>query len=345
MEKTEFRKEIAMALRVLVVALLGIAISCSDSPPSIHDDASSANTDAAMASFPIGTYRNCASGAFGPNPNVLMNTVGFESLLKLEQSGTTLTATHVRQSGITQSLVFSKTTSTSATLASSGQVIPGFSALCVLGLTPDKQRLHPALMKVSFGTLTYTAGTIFIHLNGVMQADAGSCGPQSSPKRYWIQCGDRQNGALPKVDVDVLPSAPQFPVGKYSCNSQIAAHGQGNGLNHYASGGGAGALTLTQANAQVSAQYAGSSVVGTLRMVATSSTTAHVDTDQTLTVPCTASADGTGVPSQTAETLPITAGAFTVDNLTLSLSFAGTMMETSSCPGVRIAGTVICARQ
>src|SRR5262245_22496748 len=99
-------------------------------------------------SFPIGTYTNCARGAGtrGPSPNAFLNAAGFESgsVLTLAQSGTTVQATYVDWNGLTQSASFSTTTVTSATLAPAGQVIPGFTSICVMGVGVSNETFHPA---------------------------------------------------------------------------------------------------------------------------------------------------------------------------------------------------------
>src|SRR5262245_31908186 len=75
------------------------------------------------ATFPIGTYTNCAQGVRNPSGNVFLNAAGFESgaVLTLAQTGNTVQSRYIDQSGITQSVSFSTTTGTSATLAQAGQ--------------------------------------------------------------------------------------------------------------------------------------------------------------------------------------------------------------------------------
>src|SRR5260370_10058140 len=88
---------------------------------------------AGAAGFPIGTYTSCAQGAHNPSGNEFLKVAGFQdgARLTLAQSGTTVTSTYVNQDGLTQSLSFSTTTDTLATIARTGQVIPGFTSLCV----------------------------------------------------------------------------------------------------------------------------------------------------------------------------------------------------------------------
>src|SRR6185295_1707776 len=82
--------------------------------------------------FPVGMYTRCAQGVYNPSGNAFVNAAGFESsaMLTLAQSETDVVSMYVDQNGTTQSLGFSATSSTSATLAGNGQVIPGFTSLC-----------------------------------------------------------------------------------------------------------------------------------------------------------------------------------------------------------------------
>jgi hypothetical protein len=292
-------------------------------------------------SFPIGTYTNCARGARNPSGNVFLNAAGFEpgGVLTLAQSGTTVTATHVDQNGVTQSVSFSPTTGTSAALTEAGQVIPGFTGLCVMG--PGNERAYPASMTTRAGALIYDAGMIFISLTGGLQSDAGSCGSLSAPEAsFWLICEDRQGGAPPSIDGGSAPAAP-LPAGQYACKSQVEARAQVGGIDMFVAGGGSGTLTLTQDGTNVSAQYAGDpSLAGTLTLGMTTSTTASADAGQALMAPCTVPAS---TAMQTPAPLPIAAGALAVSESTLFLSFAGTMTDSSSCPGAQVAGSVICS--
>ena len=116
-------------------------------------------------------------------------------------------------------------------------------------------------------------------------------------------------------------------------------------MSDNASSGGNGTLTLTQTGAEVTAVYSGDpSVAGTLRLVATTATTAGAEANQSLTAPCTVpiSIGPEGGPSPTPVTLPIGAGSLAVAGSTLFLSFTGTMDASSSCPGALFAASLIC---
>ncbi|WP_437587875.1 hypothetical protein [Sorangium sp. So ce1000] len=328
---------IATTLVALVVTGCGDRSSLSDSsggPPA---------PDSGAIDFPIGTYMNCAQGMHNPDGNIFPNIAGFESgaVLTLAQSGRTVMATYVDQNGVTEAFSFSATTSTSATLAQPGQVIPGFVGLCVMG--PGSERRYPARMTVTAGALTYDAGTVFVTVTGGLEADAGSCGTESLPAAsFWILCKDRQGGAL-AVDAVEAPVV-QLPVGQYACGSQVATYDHVNGMNRYVTGGGSGTLTLAEDGGKVTAQYSGdSSLAGTLRLVPTTSTTARAEAGQSLMTPCMVPV-GMGGPSQTPEALPIAAGSLALNDSTLFIAFAGTMAASSSCPGAQVAGSVLCSK-
>jgi hypothetical protein len=317
----------------ITLLALGVA-SCRAAPLPEH------HAPPGTASFPIGTYTNCARGARNPSGNLFLNVAGFETggVLTLAQSGTTVAATYVDQSGVTQSVSFSTTTGTSATLTQAGQVIPGFTSLCVMG--PRNETAYPASMTTRAGALVYNAGMVFITLTGGLQSDAGSCGTLSAPEAsFWLICEDRQGGAVPSTDAGAPPVTP-LPAGQYSCSSQVETRAQIDGINHFVAGGGSGTLTLAQDGARVSAQYVGDpSLAGTLSLGVTTSTTANAEAGQTLMAPCTVPA-GT---QKTPEPLSISAGALAISESTLFLSFAGTIAASSSCPGAQVAGSVICS--
>jgi len=293
------------------------------------------------AGFPTGTYTSCAQGAHNPSGNNFLRAAGFQdgARLTVAQSGATVTSTYVDQNGLAQSLTFSTTTDTLATIARKGQVIPGFKSFCVLGRGSGAG--YPASMTVTAGALAYEAGTMFLTLTGDLRSDAGACGALSqSEASFWVGCENRQGGAVHAVGAEPAPVA-KLPAGRYSCRTQIETLDHFNGQNLYAAGGATGALTLTEDGAKVTAQYSGdTSLAGTLRFKAKTSTTASAETGQTLTAPCM----GTGRPSRTAEMLPIAAGSLTIIDSTLFLSFAGAMAESSSCPGAQVAGSVMCSK-
>jgi hypothetical protein len=330
-------------MKTCLITLLALSVtSCLSQALSEQSTTPSANLG--VSSFPIGTYTRCAQGTHSPSGNTFLNISGFQdgAVLTLAQSGTTVTSTYANQNSVAQSLSFSTTTRTSAGLARDGQVIPGFSGHCVRG--PGNDKAYPATMTVGAGTLTYNAGTIFLALTGDLQSDAGACGTLLQPgASYWLLCTDRQGSAPASVDAVPHP-VTQLPVGQYSCSTQVETFARVNGMNHYVAGGASGTLTLTADGAKVTGHYSGDfSIAGTLRFDATSPTTASVEAGQALMAPCMAPMR-TGGASQTPEPLPIAAGALTLTDSTLFVSFAGTTAAGSSCPGAQVAGSLVCPR-
>jgi hypothetical protein len=252
-----------------------------------------------------------------------------------------MTSTYVDQNGLTQSLNFSIATPSLATITSKGQAIPGFKSLCVQG--PGRAAGYPASMSVTAGALTYDAGVVFLTLTGDLRSNAGECGALSQPKAsFWVACGDRQDGPAASTDARSAPPA-QLPAGQYSCRTQVETLSHNNGRNEYAAGGATGTLILTEDGAKVIARYSGDpSLAGTLHFTATTSTSAIADAGQALTAPCTGTL-GTRRPG-TPEMAAITTAALTMIDSTLFLSFAGAMADSSSCPGTKVAGSLICSR-
>lgn len=114
------------AMKRCFITLLALGVTGCLSG-ALSDPSGTPPTDLGATSFPIGTYTNCAQGVHNPSGNVFLNVAGFESggVLTLAQSGTTVMSTYVEQNGGAQSVSFSTTTGTSATVAQKGQVIPG----------------------------------------------------------------------------------------------------------------------------------------------------------------------------------------------------------------------------
>jgi hypothetical protein len=324
------------AMEKCFVTLLAVG-AASDQPRARPDQGSA-------ASFLTGTYTSCAQGVQNPSGNVFLNGTGFQdgARLTLAQSGSTVMSTYVDQNGVTQSLRFSAVTRTLATIGREGQSILGLRSLCVQG--PGRMAGYPASMSVNAGALTYDAGMVFLTLTGDLRSDAGACGAVSQPQAsYWLACEDRQGGAAAAGDAGSAPAAPQ-PGGEYRCSTQVATLGHNNGRTEYGADGATGTLTLTEDGAKVTAQYSGdTSLAGTLRFTAATSTTARAEAGQNLMAPCPISG-GSPRPSQTPEPVPIVAGSLTLIDSTLFLSFAGTMADRSPCPGVHVAGSVICSK-
>lgn len=306
--------------------------------------AASAFQSGIVSRFPTGRYVSCAEGAHNPSGNNFLNTSGFRdgAVLTVAQSGTTVTASYVDDSRLSQSLSFSPTNGTTATLARKRQVISGFTSLCVQG--PGNEKRNSASMTVGNGILTYDAGSMFLALTGDLHSDGGACGALSQQRAsFWIVCHDREGGAVPAIDVARSP-ATHISGGEYSCATQLDSFASIGGRNHYVAGGATGTLAVNVDGANVTGRYSGDrSLAGTLRFRASTATTAIAERGQTLMAPCMIP-DGTGVSSQTPEPIPIATGALTLTDSTLFLSFAGATAAGSSCPGAKVAGTLICAR-
>ena len=293
------------------------------------------------ADFPVGSYTSCAQGAQNPSGGQFLRVSGFENgaRLTVAQNGAAVSTMYVDETGATQSLNFSATTDTLATIAQKGQVIPGFKSLCVMG--PGRWKGYPAAMTVTAGALAYEAGMVFLTVTGGLRADAGACGALSQPAAsFWVVCENRHGGAVKTVDPRPAPGA-KVPTRRHSCDTEIDTLDHFDGRDLYAVGGATGTLQLTQDGAKVTAQYSGDkSVAGTLHFHAQTSTTAGIVGGQTLLAPCM----GVGRPAGTAGVLRLAAGSLTMIDSTLFLSFAGAMADDSSCPGAQVAGSIICSQ-
>jgi len=209
---------------------------------------------------------------------------------------------------------------------------------------PGKATGYPASMTVTAGALTYNAGIVFLDLVGDLRSDAGSCGAVSqSHAVFWLACENPRSSASRSADVQPVPVA-QLPAGHYSCRTQIEALAHINGRYEYTGGGATGSLMLTDDASKVTAQYSGDgSLAGTLRFTATTSTTASAGPGQTLMAPCM-NAAAMRQSSRTPELVPIAAASLSILDSTLFLSFAGTTADNSSCPGAKVAGSLICTK-
>src|SRR5271169_5134403 len=104
-----------------------------------------------------GTYTRCAQGAHGAGTPVnggnFLNVAGFEegASLTLAQRGDALTLRYLEADGHALALDFAATASTSATLVSAGQAVPGFVGVCAVG--PGDSGTFPASLNVAAGAL------------------------------------------------------------------------------------------------------------------------------------------------------------------------------------------------
>jgi hypothetical protein len=307
------------------------------------DAGGSPSANEAHPRFPIGHYLHCAQGLRNEDNNHFPNVSGFRPgrVLTLTQSEQTVVAKFVDSHDTAQSLQFTTSTQVTATLARPGDVISGFSSMCVTGL--GLQTGYPAAMSVSSGILTSSAGMVFVTLKGRLQSDSGSCGMLTQPDASsWSICRDRESDLQPPAAEP--PSIAEAPVGDYECALQLDTHRTLGGKNYYFATGGSGPLEVTRDSLNVSALYAGDTTLsGTLSLDPKTSMVAVVKSGQTLTTSCVGL---TGEPesSDTPEEVPIEAGSLAMVDSTLFLSIAGDTSEASSCPGVRVAASLMCRK-
>jgi hypothetical protein len=292
------------------------------------------------ATFPVGTYTSCAQGTNNPSGNLFPRTAGFQdgARLVVTESGATVTSTYVDQNGVTQTLQFASAADGLAVIGQTGQVIPGFKSLCVLGVGSGAG--YPASLTVSAGVLAFEAGKVFLTLTGELRSEAGACGVlRQTEASFWVSCGNRLGGA-PVVAAGPAVAA-KLPAGRHACRTQIETLDRIGGRNEHVTGGGTGTLLLTEDGARVTAEYSGdASLAGTLHLQARSATSAGAGPGQTMMAPCMAP----GRRVQPSELLPVAAGSLSEIGSTLFLSFAGVMEEGSSCAGAQVAGAVICEK-
>jgi hypothetical protein len=307
-------------------------------------DGSGPADDSGALVFPVGTYARCARGTYAEDGSFL-NTSGFidGAGLVVKQSGATLSADYVDPSGPSESFEFALTTNTSATLAPVGQTASGFTGFCVLGVGVSNEQPYTAELTADAGALTYDSGVVFLSLTGLAAGDGGECGPHSSAAGVWLVC----DSGPPAVPEDPAPSAASaLPTGAFACSAHLATHYESDGIQQFVASGGQGTLALDQTGSEVTASYQGDSFVsGTVHFAATTATTAQPTAGQSLTTSCEVPITMGGLPPPKPETLPLIAGALTLDASTLFLSFAGTMGQSSSCAGAQKVGSIICTKE
>ncbi|MFO0651184.1 MAG: hypothetical protein U0326_33480 [Polyangiales bacterium] len=326
--------------------LFGVAVGCGArteltvASPATTD--ASAPPDAREIVFPVGRYTRCAQGVHdAAGRGGILNVSGIQSgaVLTLSQRGSTLTAEYDDQLGLRNAFEFALTTSSSAVLASFGQRAAGLSIACAQG--PGSTRLAPATLRATVGALTYSAGAVFVSLEGTLDADAASpCAAPPARADLWIVCEIGDGFVDPTIDAGAPPPAPTFAVGEYACSSQVSTRYQSGRTTRYVTASGAGALTLDQRGATVSARYSGDpSVSGALRFALTTAVSARAEADQSLAAPCQ-------IPMTAAAParLSLTAGSIMVGESTLFLSFLGPLVG-GACPGAEKVGCLLCVRR
>ncbi len=310
--------------------------------------ASSATTDASLPAdareivFPVGRYTRCAQGvrdATGRGGTLNVSGIQSGAVLTLSQRGSTVTAQYDDQRGLRNAFEFALTTSSSAVLAPAGQRAAGLSVVCVQG--PGRTTLAPATLNATVGALTYSAGAVFVSLEGTLEANAsGPCSVPPARADLWIVCEIGDGFVDPTVDAGAPPLAPTFAVGAYACSSQVSTRYQSGRTTHYVTAGGEGSLTIDQRGAALSARYSGDPTVsGALRFALTTAVSANAESDQSLVAPCQ-------VPMTAAAParLSLTAGSIMVGETTLFLSFLGLLVG-GACPGAEKVGSLLCVRR
>lgn len=280
---------------------------------------SAGNAEDAGASFPVGTYTQCAFGTVSSGPFVLPSGFDDGATLTITESGDTRTATYVESGGHTDAWTFTTTTSASATLAPSAQTTDGFgNAMCVYGIGVSNEKFFPLHIDATSGALTYQSGAVFVSLEGALTSHT-DCGDMSAPTSVWIGC---TNGPAPAISAPTSASA--LPLGDYACTSQVGTRS----INSFITSGGTGALTLTQNGSHVTAKYTGDAeLTGQLDLTSA--------TNRTLTTHCAL--------DPASETLSVTAASLSESGGTVFLSFAGTMGP--SCPTTEKIGTLVCSKK
>lgn len=323
-------------------ALWAVALGCGARTElaSIDDGRDAATVVAVDAgvSFPTGTFLRCAEGLYGPSGGgAFLNVIGIrgDASLALSQHGASITAEYTDENHRSHTAEFSVVSTTRAALSSGAGAFADTSTLCVQG--PGRTASVPAVLTVSTGALTYSAGAVFLALAGsVTDTAAGPCGVQSAPADLWITCWSPQRPVPATTEV----SATELPAGSYVCTTQIGSYIRANGNHQYSASGGTGTLSLARSGADVVATYAGDPALsGTLRFGVTSARSAAARPGQRAMAVCELPIVS---PPRSPEPAPldISAGAIQVVGSTVFLSLVGTMA--SGCTGAEKAVTLIC---
>lgn len=329
-----------MRSRVGAVLVSLYLAGCGGQSVVTNASGTDAGADSGAPAFPTGTYTSCAEGL----RDNMLNLAGFEegATLTVAADGDALRATYVDMNGVTSTLGFAPTSSTSARLAGTGAVTAGFAVQCVQGV--GSVGSYPATLDVTDGALTYAAGTVFLTVTGTVHGDAGPCGPVSAPATFWVVAAD---GPVAQPDGAVATPSATGLAGSYACISQVETAYESGGMKQFVAGGGEnGTLMLTGEGATLQAAYSGdTALAGTLHFDVATDTTATATASQSVTVPCEVPIGMGAPPPQTSGTLSVGAASISALGTTLFLSFSGAMNASSACAGARKAGSVICTRQ
>jgi hypothetical protein len=312
-------------------------VPAADAGVSGRDAGASTDGDArdAGTSFPDGTYTRCAFGTVSTGPFLIPSGFDDGATLTVTKSGDQRTATFADGSGRGASWSFTTTTSVSAVLAPNAPSTPGFgNSICVYGVGVSNENFFPTSFAARWGAMTYESGAVFLALRGEIRSRT-DCGDVAAPASVWIGC---TGGPAP--DVGASTAVLSFPIGDYTCTSQVGTHTTLDGKNAFiTSGGSGGALTVTQSGARVTALYLGDPwLTGTLDFALGTASTGTGVAGQTLTARC-------AIDPTTAEFSVTAASLAAADDGTAFLSFAGTMTAGGACPGGEKIATLVCAKK
>jgi len=299
--------------------------------------------------FVLGAYDNCylitfldVSGGGGQS-----NLTGG---VTLSQSGSNLTVNYGGDGGVVapSSFEFALASATSATLLP-GQQASGISVPCA------PSDFTPSAAKLTSGSLTSNAGTLFLSVEGTDEpVDAGNgCSNPGGKAAVVMTCGaNAKPQTAPSAGSSEASLGNDF-VGVYTCQSQAlnrrppATVDAGDGYYSGDSntlGTKPGALTITEAGGVLTASYANDPfVVGSMQFVPTTRSAAVPATaTETMQVECSDPFTDVGDPPLSA--LPVTSSTLTIDGSSVVLSFFGNMTPSSTCPGAETFVSLLCTK-
>ncbi|HEY8431770.1 MAG TPA: hypothetical protein VIL20_25495, partial [Sandaracinaceae bacterium] len=215
------------------------------------------------------------------------------------------------------------------------QVLTGQSGYCQTDVGAHYASHFPAELLVSDGAISYESGTVHVALEGLIEGDSDECGHVSATAVLWITC-DR--GPAPETGERTAPSpAPRFPTGALDCTSHVATHYSDGETTHVGVKGGTGALEVAQSGAELSATYVDDALLESARLTAVTEASA-IARDASVRALCDVPVAAAGPLHDIA----VGAALLTAGESSVVLSFVGTIDESTTCPGARKAGAIVC---
>jgi hypothetical protein len=288
--------------------------------------------------FPVGTFTGCARGIVTTDPGHFFHSSGFETdaTLTLERTGGAVIATYRDVAGDDHTLDFAIVGNHSAALAPSGQAFTGHTGFCVRGIGWSHTSPFPADLIASSAAITYDFGTVLVALEGRLEGDGAECGRVSATAALWIACDE---GPTPESGERTAPSpVPRFPTGALDCTSQIMTEHHEGGTTYVTGNGGSGSLEIAQAGAELTASYGDDALSQSARLTAITGVTAIAAPGASVRTFCDVPLPSTG-PMQEPT---LGAATMTAGESSVVLSFAGAMDASTTCPGARKAGAIVC---